>query len=41
MLYQFVSNLQPGGQFTPLDNEWHRNLNSIKQIRLVKLLRAN
>jgi hypothetical protein len=26
MPYRFVSNLQPGGQFTPLDNEWHRNL---------------
>jgi hypothetical protein len=26
MPYQFVANLQPGGQFTPLNNWWHRNL---------------
>jgi hypothetical protein len=26
MPYWFVSNLQTGGQFTPLVNEWHRNL---------------
>jgi hypothetical protein len=26
MPYWFVSNLQPGSQFTPLDNKWLRNL---------------
>jgi hypothetical protein len=49
MLYQFVANLK-SGQFTPLDNQWLKNLNgilkkaksnSIKQIRLVRLLRTN
>jgi hypothetical protein len=49
MPYQFVANLEPG-QFTHLDNKWLKNLNkilkkarlnSIKQIRLVRLLRAN
>jgi hypothetical protein len=49
MLYQFVANLEPG-KFTPLDNKWLMNLNkffkkaklnSIKQIRLVRLLRTN
>ena len=47
--YQFVPNLEPG-QFTPLDKLWLKNLNgilkkatsnSIKQIRLVRLLRTN
>jgi hypothetical protein len=46
---QIVANLKPG-QFTPLDNQWLKNLNgilkkaksnSIKQIRLVRLLRMN
>jgi hypothetical protein len=49
MLYQFVANLEPG-QFTPLDTQWLKNLkkilkeaklNSIKQIRLVRLLKTN
>jgi hypothetical protein len=49
MPYQFVANLNLG-QFTPLDNQWLKNLNgilkkaksnSIKQIRLVRLLRTN
>ena len=49
MLYQFVANLEPG-QFTPLDIQWLKNvtkilkkakLNSIKQIRLVRLLKTN
>ncbi len=49
MPYQFVANLEPG-KFTPLDNRWLKNLkkffkkvklNSIKQIRLVRLLRTN
>ena len=47
--YQFVANLEPG-QFTPLDTQWLKNLkkilkeaklNSIKQIRLVRLLKTN
>jgi hypothetical protein len=47
--YQFVANLEPG-QFTPLDTRWFKNvkkffkkakLNSIKQIRLVRLLKTN
>jgi hypothetical protein len=49
MLYQFASNLEPG-QFIPLNNRWLKNLkrilkktklNSIIQIRLVRLLRTN
>ncbi len=49
MSYQFVANLNPG-QFTPWDSQWLKNLNgilkkeklnSIKQIRLVRLLRTN
>ncbi len=49
MPYQFVANLKTG-QLTPLDNQWLKNLNeilkkaksnSIKQIRLVRLLRTN
>jgi hypothetical protein len=49
MPYQFVANLEPG-QFTPLDIQWLKNvkkilnkakLNSIKQIRLVRLLKTN
>jgi hypothetical protein len=49
MPYQFVANLEPG-QFTPFDNRWLKNLkiikkkatlNSIKQSRLVRLLRTN
>ncbi len=47
--HQFVANLKPG-QFTSLDNWWLKNLNgilikaisnSIKQSRLVRLLRTN
>jgi hypothetical protein len=44
---RFVANLQPG-KFTSLDNKWLKNLifkkaklNSIKQIRLVRLLMIN
>jgi hypothetical protein len=45
---QFVANLEPG-QFTPLDTQWLKNvkklkkakLNSIKQIRLGRLLKMN
>jgi hypothetical protein len=49
MSYQFIANLEPG-QFTPLDIWWLKNLKrifkkakltSIKQIRLVRLLRTN
>jgi hypothetical protein len=49
MPYQFVANLEPD-QFTPLDNLWIKNvkkilkkakLNSIKQIRLVRLSKTN
>ncbi len=49
MPYQFVANLEPG-QFTPLDIQQLKNkkkilkkakLNSIKQIRLVRLLKTN
>jgi hypothetical protein len=49
MPYQFVANLEPG-QFTPLDSRWLKNvkkilkkakLNSIKQIKLVRLLKMN
>jgi hypothetical protein len=49
MPYQFVANLEPG-QFNPLDTQWLKNvkkilkkakLNSIKQIRLVRLLKTN
>jgi hypothetical protein len=49
MPYQFDANLEPG-QFTPLDIRWLKNvkkilkkakLNSIKQIRLVRLLKTN
>ncbi len=49
MLYQFVVNLE-SGQFTPLDKLWIKNvekilkkakLNSIKQIRLVRLSKMN
>jgi hypothetical protein len=49
MPYRFVANLEPG-QFTPLNKWWLKNLNrilkkaklnSIKQIRLVRLLRTN
>jgi hypothetical protein len=49
MPYWFVANLEHG-QFTPLNNRWLKNLkrilkkaklNSIIQIRLVRLLRAN
>jgi hypothetical protein len=49
MPYQFVANLEPG-QFTPLDIQWLKNvkknfkkakLNSIEQIRLVRLLKTN
>jgi hypothetical protein len=49
MPYQFVANLEPD-QFTPLDTQWLKNvkkiskkakLNSIKQIRLVRLLKTN
>jgi hypothetical protein len=49
MPYQFVDNLKHG-QFTPLDNQWLKNLNlilekeksnSIKQIRLVRLVGRN
>ncbi len=49
MPYQFVANLEPG-QFTPLDVQWLKKLknffkkaklNSIKQIRLVRLLKTN
>jgi hypothetical protein len=49
MPYQFVASLEPG-QFTPLDNKWLKNLNkilkkarlnSIKQIRLIRVLRRN
>jgi hypothetical protein len=49
MPYQFVANLK-SGQFIPVDNQWLKNLNgilkkaksnSIKQIRLVRLLRTN
>jgi hypothetical protein len=49
MPYQFVANLEPG-QFTPLDVQWPKKLkkilkraklNSIKQIRLVRLLKTN
>jgi hypothetical protein len=49
MPYQFDANLEPG-QFTPLDSQWLKNvekiskkakLNSIKQIRLVRLLKTN
>jgi hypothetical protein len=49
MSYQSVANLEPG-QFTLLDIQWLKNLkriikkatsNSIKQIRLVRLLRTN
>ncbi len=34
MPYQFVFNLQPGGQFTPLDNKCHRNLFFLSKIEL-------
>jgi hypothetical protein len=49
MPYQFVANLEPG-QFTPLDKLWLKNvkkilkkakLNSIKQLRLVRLSKTN
>jgi hypothetical protein len=49
MPYQFVANLKPG-KFTPLDNQWLKNLkgiskkaksNNIKQIRFVGLLITN
>jgi hypothetical protein len=49
MPYQFIANLEPG-LFTPLDTRWLKNLkknfkkaklNSIKQIRLVRLLKTN
>jgi hypothetical protein len=49
MPYQFVANLEPG-KFTPLDKLWLKNvkkifkkakLNSIKQIRLVRLSKMN
>jgi hypothetical protein len=30
MPYQFVANLEPG-QFTPLDNQWLKNLKKIKK----------
>jgi hypothetical protein len=49
MPYWFVAKLE-SGQFTPLNNRWLKNLkrilkkaklNSIKQIRLVRLLRRN
>jgi hypothetical protein len=49
MPYWFVANLEPG-QFTPLNNRWLKNmkrilkkakLNSIIQLRLVRLLRTN
>jgi hypothetical protein len=48
MLYQFVANLEPG-RFTALDVQWLKKLkkilkkpklNSIKQIRLVRLLKT-
>jgi hypothetical protein len=49
MPYQFVANLEPG-RFTPLETRWFKNvkkiykkakLNSIKQIRLVRLSMTN
>jgi hypothetical protein len=49
MPYQFVAHLEPG-RFIPLDKQWLKNLkkilkkaklNSIKQIRLVRLLKTN
>jgi hypothetical protein len=49
MPYEFVANLEPG-QFTSLDKLWLKNvkqilkkakLNSIKQIRLVRLSKKN
>jgi hypothetical protein len=49
MPYQFVANLEPS-RFTPLDVQWLKKLkkflkkaklNSIKQIRLVRLLKTN
>ena len=49
MPYQFVANLEPG-QFTTLDKLWLKNvkkilkkakLNSIKQLRLVRLSKTN
>jgi hypothetical protein len=49
MPYKFVTNLK-SGQLTPLDNQWFKNLNeilkkaksnSIKQFKLVRLLRMN
>jgi hypothetical protein len=49
MPYRYVANLQPG-ELIPLDNQWLKNLriilkqaklNSIKQIRLARLLRTN
>ncbi len=41
MPYWFISNLQPGGQFTPLDNEWHSNLKKKIKKRKIELHQTN